>query len=111
MCFLRGSLRFTADRKVFSKLNFHVPEETVGGIVLCTAGVIEATLSALREKISSKVENARDDPAGCHVRIFYFQNNNKTPKKNTLSVLATKKFKNFFYPHFQLEDKSGLWLL
>ncbi|XP_034753917.1 sperm flagellar protein 1 isoform X4 [Etheostoma cragini] len=32
------------NRKVFSKLNFHVPEETVKRIVLSTAGVIEPDL-------------------------------------------------------------------
>lgn len=74
ICFLLGSLYFIADRKVFSKLNFHVPEETVGGIVLCTAGVIEPTLSALREKILSKVENTKEDTVGYHVREFNFQN-------------------------------------
>uniref|UniRef100_A0A3Q3WJF8 Calponin-homology (CH) domain-containing protein n=1 Tax=Mola mola TaxID=94237 RepID=A0A3Q3WJF8_MOLML len=43
-------------RKVFSKLNFHVPEETVKRIVLSTAGVIEPVLNALREMIQKKQE-------------------------------------------------------
>lgn len=51
-----------------------MPEETVGGIVLCTAGVIEPTLSALREKILTKVENTKDDTVGYPVCIFHFQN-------------------------------------
>ncbi|XP_075874778.1 sperm flagellar protein 1 isoform X2 [Nelusetta ayraudi] len=59
------------NRKVFSKLNFHVPEETVGGIVLCTAGVIEPTLSTLREKILSKVENTKDDTVGYNDCGYY----------------------------------------
>ncbi|XP_029305594.1 sperm flagellar protein 1 [Cottoperca gobio] len=45
------------NRKVFSKLNFHVPEETVRRIVLTTAGAIEPVLSALREKIDKKLEH------------------------------------------------------
>ncbi|XP_031695950.1 sperm flagellar protein 1 [Anarrhichthys ocellatus] len=49
------------NRKVFSKLNFHVPEDTVKRIVLSTAGVIEPVLSALREKIDTKLEHATDD--------------------------------------------------
>lgn len=63
---------------MFSKLNFHVPEETVGGIVLCTAGVIEPTLSTLREKILSKAENAKDDTVGYNVCEFNIQNNQVT---------------------------------
>nr|XP_057915026.1 sperm flagellar protein 1 isoform X2 [Doryrhamphus excisus] len=45
------------NRKVFSKLNFHVPEKSVKKIVLRTAGVIESVLSALREKIDKKLEH------------------------------------------------------
>ncbi|XP_071336872.1 sperm flagellar protein 1 [Trachinotus anak] len=48
------------NRKVFSKLNFHVPEETVKRIALSTAGVIEPVLSALREKIDKKLEHTTD---------------------------------------------------
>ncbi|TNN58318.1 Sperm flagellar protein 1 [Liparis tanakae] len=47
--------------KVFSKLNFHVPEDTVKRIVLSTAGVIEPVLSALREKIDKKLEQPTDN--------------------------------------------------
>ncbi|XP_028982740.1 sperm flagellar protein 1 [Betta splendens] len=46
------------NRKVFSKLHFHVPDETVKKIVLSTVGVIEPVLSALREKIEKKLELA-----------------------------------------------------
>lgn len=51
-----------------------MPEETVGGIVLCTAGAIEPTLSALREKILRKVENSKDDTVGYHVCEVNTQN-------------------------------------
>ncbi|RXN25441.1 disintegrin and metallo ase domain-containing 8-like protein [Labeo rohita] len=40
--------------KVFSKLNFHIPEETVKKIVVSTAGYIEPVLCSLREKIEEK---------------------------------------------------------
>ncbi|XP_026211709.1 sperm flagellar protein 1 [Anabas testudineus] len=49
------------NRKVFSKLNFHVPEETVKKIVLSTVGVIEPVLSTLREKIDKKLEHTTDN--------------------------------------------------
>ncbi|XP_061766264.1 sperm flagellar protein 1 isoform X2 [Nerophis ophidion] len=50
------------NRKVFSKLNFHVPEKSVKKIVLRTAGVIESVLTALREKIDKKLEyNSQND--------------------------------------------------
>ncbi|XP_026107525.1 sperm flagellar protein 1 isoform X1 [Carassius auratus] len=44
----------TLNRKVFSKLNFHVPEETMKKIVVSTAGCIELVLCSLREKIEEK---------------------------------------------------------
>ncbi|XP_061809416.1 sperm flagellar protein 1 isoform X3 [Nerophis lumbriciformis] len=50
------------NRKVFSKLNFHVPEKSVKKIALRTAGVIESVLTALREKIDQKLEyNSQND--------------------------------------------------
>ncbi|AWP14075.1 putative sperm flagellar protein 1 isoform 2 [Scophthalmus maximus] len=49
------------NRKVFSKMNFHVPEETVKRIVLSAAGVIEPVLSTLREKIDKKLEHTTDN--------------------------------------------------
>ncbi|KAM3605654.1 uncharacterized protein V6R79_002466 [Siganus canaliculatus] len=49
------------NRRVFSKLNFHVPEEMVKKIVLSTPGVIEPTLSALREKIDKKLQHAAEN--------------------------------------------------
>ena len=58
---------FSVCRKVFSKLNFHVPEQTVRRIVLSTAGVIEPVLSALREKIDEKLEHATENILVCAV--------------------------------------------
>ncbi|XP_023145362.2 sperm flagellar protein 1 [Amphiprion ocellaris] len=49
------------NRKVFSKLDFHVPEETVKKIALSTAGVIVPVLSVLREKIEKKLEHINDN--------------------------------------------------
>ncbi|KAL6101779.1 spef1 [Pungitius sinensis] len=49
------------NRRVFSKLNFHVPEDTVKRIVLNTAGVIEPVLSALREKIDVKLKQTTEN--------------------------------------------------
>ncbi|XP_041866617.1 sperm flagellar protein 1 isoform X2 [Melanotaenia boesemani] len=49
------------NRKVFSKLDFHVPEETGRRIVLSTAGAIEPVLSALREKIDKKLEHTTNN--------------------------------------------------
>ncbi|XP_051507614.1 sperm flagellar protein 1 [Myxocyprinus asiaticus] len=44
----------TLNRKVFSKLNFHIPEDTMKKIVVSTAGYIELVLCSLREKIEEK---------------------------------------------------------
>ncbi|XP_006800765.1 sperm flagellar protein 1 [Neolamprologus brichardi] len=44
------------NRKVFSKLDFHVPEETLKKIAQSTTGAIVPVLSTLREKIDKKLE-------------------------------------------------------
>ncbi|KAI7805318.1 sperm flagellar protein 1 [Triplophysa rosa] len=44
----------TLNRKVFSKLNFNVPLDTVKKIVVSTAGYIEPVLCSLREKIEER---------------------------------------------------------
>ncbi|KAK6482094.1 sperm flagellar protein 1 isoform X1 [Huso huso] len=44
----------TLNRQVFSKFNFHVPEETVKKIILSTNGVIETVLCTLRDRIEEK---------------------------------------------------------
>uniref|UniRef100_A0A671YHM9 Sperm flagellar 1 n=1 Tax=Sparus aurata TaxID=8175 RepID=A0A671YHM9_SPAAU len=49
------------NRKVFSKLNFHVPGETVRRIVLSTSGVIEPILCSLRERIDKKLEHTTEN--------------------------------------------------
>lgn len=52
------------DRKVFSKLNLHVPEKTVRRIVLNAAGAVEPILHVLREKIQEKVDHAGENTVG-----------------------------------------------
>uniref|UniRef100_A0A3Q3FFH0 Sperm flagellar 1 n=1 Tax=Labrus bergylta TaxID=56723 RepID=A0A3Q3FFH0_9LABR len=59
------------NRKVFSKLNFLVPEETGRRIVLSTAGVIEPVLSALRDKIDKKLEHSAEND------LEYYDHNNQ----------------------------------
>lgn len=63
----------TADRKVFSKLNFHVPGETVRRIVLSTSGVIEPILCSLRERIDKKLEHTTENILVCTVFMRVFQ--------------------------------------
>ncbi|XP_008320239.1 sperm flagellar protein 1 [Cynoglossus semilaevis] len=52
------------NRKVFAKLNFNVPEETVKKIVMSSPGVIEPVLSDLKEKIEFKLENGTENTLG-----------------------------------------------
>lgn len=52
---------------MFSKLNFHVPEETVRRIVLSTSGVIEPILCSLRERIDKKLEHTTENILVCTV--------------------------------------------
>ncbi|XP_028651425.1 sperm flagellar protein 1 [Erpetoichthys calabaricus] len=44
----------TLNRKVFSKLNFHITEETIKKIINCTNGIIESVLCVLRERLEEK---------------------------------------------------------
>ncbi|XP_074532606.1 sperm flagellar protein 1 [Halichoeres trimaculatus] len=64
------------NRKVFSKLNFVVPEETVRKIVLNTTGAIEPVLRALREKIERKLEHTTEN-AMTHNGLEYFDHMNQ----------------------------------
>ncbi|XP_029962504.1 sperm flagellar protein 1 [Salarias fasciatus] len=49
------------NRKVFSKLDFNVPEATVRKIALSTAGAVVPVLSVLRERIDTKLEDNSDN--------------------------------------------------
>lgn len=60
MCFY-----LSEDRKVFSKLDFHVPEETLKKIAQSTAGAIVPVLSTLREKIDKKLEYTTNNILVC----------------------------------------------
>ncbi|XP_044132907.1 sperm flagellar protein 1 [Bufo gargarizans] len=59
------------NRKVFSKLNFSVPDDLIRRIVQCSPGVVELVLSTLRQKIEERqrqiqseqeVTNPRSEP-------------------------------------------------
>ncbi|XP_033126505.1 sperm flagellar protein 1-like [Anneissia japonica] len=43
----------TLNRKVFSKLNFHVPENVIRGVIMCKQGLIEMLLWQLKLKIEN----------------------------------------------------------
>ncbi|XP_030060726.1 sperm flagellar protein 1 [Microcaecilia unicolor] len=47
------------NKKVFSKLNFHVPEDSVKNLVANVSGVIEPILYALRQTINEKLQEKR----------------------------------------------------
>ncbi|TKS85494.1 hypothetical protein D9C73_019848 [Collichthys lucidus] len=75
--------------KVFSKLNFNVPEETARKIVLSTAGAIEPVLSALREKIDKKLEQATENIP--HLEYYDTRNQEKPHtdfRRTEVKVLA-----------------------
>lgn len=57
---------------MFSKLNFHVPEETMKRIVLSTAGAIEPVLTALREKIDKKLEHTTENILVCTACLYMY---------------------------------------
>ncbi|XP_030011411.1 sperm flagellar protein 1 [Sphaeramia orbicularis] len=81
------------NRKVFSKLNFHVPEETVKRVVLSTAGVIEPVLSSLREKLEQKTELGDNIQASPQDLEYYDIRNQEKPhtKKPQTEVKDDRK--------------------
>ncbi|XP_068424017.1 sperm flagellar protein 1 [Clinocottus analis] len=84
------------NRKVFSKLNFQVPEDTVKRIVLSTAGAIEPVLSALREKIDKKLDNTTDNLLDLEYYETRNQENPHTeiPQTEAICVTQTKDEKS-----------------
>uniref|UniRef100_A0A3Q0RU50 Sperm flagellar 1 n=1 Tax=Amphilophus citrinellus TaxID=61819 RepID=A0A3Q0RU50_AMPCI len=90
------------NRKVFSKLNFHVPEETLKKITLSTAGAVVPVLSALREKIDKKLEDTNNNMLVKveHAVKFYsamdptFQQILKEKEKAIMSLMETLEVKS-----------------
>ncbi|XP_056617431.1 sperm flagellar protein 1 isoform X2 [Triplophysa dalaica] len=78
----------TLNRKVFSKLNFSVPLDTVKKIVVSTAGYIEPVLCSLREKIEErKAEKLIHD--GGTQDLEYYSITNGQPISENLQIIDT----------------------
>ncbi|XP_051771916.1 sperm flagellar protein 1 isoform X1 [Ctenopharyngodon idella] len=77
----------TLNRKVFSKLNFHIPEDLVKKIVVNTAGYIEPVLCSLREKIEEKRAGKQLD--GTQDLEYYSTTNGQPRTVNHLMVFET----------------------
>ncbi|XP_066536131.1 sperm flagellar protein 1 [Hoplias malabaricus] len=71
----------TLNRKVFSKLNFHVPEDTVRKIALSSAGSIEPVLCALRERLED-MKTGRNVDATQDVEYYTTVKERSQPEKN-----------------------------
>ncbi|XP_056327296.1 sperm flagellar protein 1 [Danio aesculapii] len=93
----------TLNRRVFSKLNFHIPEDIVKKIVVSTPGHIEPALCSLREKIEEKKAGKQPDSAqdleyystsdaqqrsGNHVMVIEPTHSNPATVKKTDKVRA-----------------------
>ncbi|KAG5831537.1 hypothetical protein ANANG_G00304730 [Anguilla anguilla] len=76
----------TLNRKVFAKLNFHVPEDTIKKISLCTAGLIESVLCTLREKIEDKRLGALEERGPQDLE--YYSTTNEKSKTDHLRIPA-----------------------
>ncbi|XP_076830516.1 sperm flagellar protein 1 [Brachyhypopomus gauderio] len=77
----------TLNRKVFSKINFHVPEDIMKKVALSSPGIIEPVLWALREKLEEKrigVSNVTEDLE------YYSAINNKQHTENQQVIIETK---------------------
>ncbi|XP_042624865.1 sperm flagellar protein 1-like isoform X2 [Cyprinus carpio] len=74
----------TLNRKVFSKLNFHIPEETMKKIVVSTAGCIEPVLCSLREKIEEKQAGKQLDGTQ---DLEYYSTTNGPPRSDNHPIV------------------------
>ncbi|XP_044228932.1 sperm flagellar protein 1 isoform X2 [Thunnus albacares] len=92
------------NRKVFSKLNFHMPEETVKRIALSTAGVIEPVLSALREKIEKKLEHTTDNIPD----LEYYDTRNQEKHHTEIHQTETKHLAQMAGEEMKKDEKSRL---
>ncbi|KAL7889858.1 hypothetical protein AOLI_G00021160 [Acnodon oligacanthus] len=77
----------TLNRKVFSKLNFHIPEDTMKKIALSTPGSIEPVLCALRVRLEDR--QAGRVPDGTQDLEYYSTVNEKTHTENHQVTLET----------------------
>ncbi|KAI4886105.1 hypothetical protein NFI96_020211 [Prochilodus magdalenae] len=75
-------------RKVFSKLNFHIPEDTVKKVALSTPGTIEPVLCALRERLEDKQAGRVLD--GTQDLEYYSTVNDKPQTENRLVAVENK---------------------
>uniref|UniRef100_A0A3Q4H3V2 Sperm flagellar 1 n=1 Tax=Neolamprologus brichardi TaxID=32507 RepID=A0A3Q4H3V2_NEOBR len=97
------------NRKVFSKLDFHVPEETLKKIAQSTTGAIVPVLSTLREKIDKKLEYTTNNILVCSdthgIGHFFVYLN---AKYELLKVERAVKFYSDMDPAFQqmLKEKE-----
>ncbi|XP_026164732.1 sperm flagellar protein 1 [Mastacembelus armatus] len=92
------------NRKVFSKLNFHVPEETVKSLVLSTAGVIEPVLSDLREKINKKLEHKTDN----NLDLEYYDTRNQQKPHAEIYQTEEKHLARLAGREMKRDEKSRL---
>ncbi|KAG7462514.1 hypothetical protein MATL_G00185690 [Megalops atlanticus] len=78
------------NRKVFAKLNFHVPEDTIKKIVLSTAGFIEPVLCTLREKIEDKrLGRAGDEQVMQDLEYYSTINEKSKPERLQMTVMPS----------------------
>ncbi|KAG9275446.1 sperm flagellar protein 1 isoform X1 [Astyanax mexicanus] len=82
----------TLNRKVFSKLNFHIPEDTVKKITLSTAGTIEPVLCALRIRLEDKQTGKNLE--GTQEPVEYYSTVNEKAQSGNRQVIVTTDISN-----------------
>ncbi|XP_066549657.1 sperm flagellar protein 1 isoform X2 [Amia ocellicauda] len=94
----------TLNRQVFSKLNFHVPEEVVKKIVLSTAGVVEPVLCMLRDKIEEKraAKSSPDTQKAWVQDLEYYSARNERSKKEYTQMPTIQSYRT-------QDQKRGEW--
>ncbi|XP_063315849.1 sperm flagellar protein 1 [Pelobates fuscus] len=68
----------TLNKKVFTKLNFSVPDDVIRKVIQCSPGVVELVLNTLRQKIEEKQKQSQTSGDATKVQSPRAEANNQT---------------------------------
>ncbi|KAM5140874.1 sperm flagellar protein 1-like isoform 2-T2 [Mantella aurantiaca] len=92
----------TLNRKVFSKLNFHIPDDIIRKLIANTPGVIESILYTLRQKINEKLQDKNQRENNVHQESEYFST--QTRQATYGSTAVTSPTYGRIFPHIGVTD-------
>lgn len=96
----------TLNRKVFPKLNFHIPDDIIRKLIANTPGVIEPVLYTLRQKINEGLQdkNQRENNAHQVKACEYFSTQTGQPTYGSTAITLPTYGRTF--PHVGPMDQA-----